>query len=68
MVKILTYINKSGNAFTRDRGHINAEVELDQLTQDGWAIESASTSDMVTGGFGGTTSFTRLTVILKKTC
>jgi hypothetical protein len=81
MVKILSYIDRTFDkkrGFSRAENEENekeskkssnrifAEDELDKLLNDGWAILSASTSEFVTGVLGTTTSFSKLTVILKK--
>lgn len=82
MVKIITYIDRTFDkkrGFSRSDSYdendkdakksdkrIYAEDELDILLNDGWSIVSASTSELVTGVLGNTTSFSKLTVILQK--
>lgn len=82
MVKIITYIDRTFDkkrGFSRAESYdendkdakkvekrVYAEDELNQLFNDGWTIVSASTSELITGVLGNTTSFTKLTVILRK--
>lgn len=82
MVKIITYIDRifdKKRGFSRAESYdendkdskkvekrVYAEEELDQFLTEGWEIVSASTSELVTGVLGNTTSFSKLTVILRK--
>lgn len=82
MVKIITYIDRvfdkrngysraeSGDETEKDvkkaSKRVYAEDELDHFLTEGWSIVSASTSELVTGVLGNTTSFSKLTVILQK--
>lgn len=82
MVKIITYIDRvfdkrngysraeSGDENEKDAKktskRVYAEDELDCYLNEGWCIVSASTSELVTGVLGNTTSFSKLTVILRK--
>lgn len=72
MVKILTYIdNKTKDGFYRsskneNKEKISAETEIDQMLSDGWELLSATTSEFVAGAFTATTSFAKLTVIMRK--
>lgn len=82
MTKIITYIDRTFDkkrGFSRtehcddnekdtkkSEKRIYAEDELDSLINEGWTIVSASTSELITGVLGSTTSFSKLTVILHK--
>ena len=82
MVKILSYVDRTFDkkrGFSRAESYdesdkdskksekrVYAEEELDLYLQDGWSVVSASTSELVTGVLGNTTSFSKLTVILHK--
>ncbi|MCH5169897.1 MAG: hypothetical protein J1F24_01285 [Oscillospiraceae bacterium] len=82
MIKIITYIDRifdKRNGYSRAESgdesdknskktsnRVYAEEELDRYLNEGWSIVSASSSEMVTGVLGSTTSFSKLTVILQK--
>lgn len=77
MVKIISYSetkriysrpasDQDVNKDLSKSGRIYAEDELDKYVNEGWTIISASTAEVVQMVLGSSSSFTRLTVILKK--